>query len=103
MALHRAGDEVELCDNAQFALAIREQLAIALHRVDATEKRVARALVDVQETDQLGGRQRNARALQRVEDRGARRQQCGIEVVAAAAMSFEPRITGRCGFGSRAR
>ncbi len=96
VALHGAGDEVELRHHAQLALAIHEQLAVALHRVDAAEERVACALVDGEETHELGGRQRHARALQRVEDRAARGQQRRIDVVAAAARrALERRIRGR--------
>ena len=42
MALHDADDEVELGDDAQLALAVGEDLAVALHRREPAVERVAR-------------------------------------------------------------
>ena len=47
MSLHGSGDEIELGDDAELALAVHQQLAVALHRLDAAEERDASALVDV--------------------------------------------------------
>ena len=74
MPLHGAGDEVELRRDAELALAIHQQLAVAPHRVDAAHERVARAARDRHRARELGGRQRNAGLLQRVENRDPRRQ-----------------------------
>ena len=84
MPLHGAGDEVELRRDAELALAIHQQLAVATHRIDAAHERVARAARDRHRARELGGRQRNAGLLQRIENRDPRRQQRGIDVVAPA-------------------
>ncbi len=89
MSLHRSGDEIELGDDAQLALAVHQQLTVALHRGDAAEESVARALVDDHRAGELGWRQRHPGVLQRVEDRLARRQQVGIDVVAAARSALD--------------
>ena len=46
MALDDAGDEVELGDDAELALAVDQQLAVALHRGEAAVERLAGAPVD---------------------------------------------------------
>ena len=84
MPLHRAGDEVELRGDAKLALAVHQQLAVALHRGDASQERVARALVDRHRPRELGRRHRHARRFQRLENGHARGQQLRIDVVAAA-------------------
>ena len=103
MALHGAGDEVELRDDAELALAVREQLAVALHRVDAAEERIARAPVDGHRARELRGRQRHARLTQRGEDRGARGQQRADRASRAIdRASVQRREGGRGDDGSRA-
>jgi hypothetical protein len=46
VTLDGPADEVELGGDAELALAIHQELAVALHRVDAAEERVAGTLVD---------------------------------------------------------
>ena len=83
MPLHDADDEIELRDDAQFALAVGEQLAVALHRRETAGEGFARDRRDVELALELGRRHRNASGFQRVEDRFARRQQRRIDVAAA--------------------
>ena len=83
MPLHDANDEIELGDDAQFALAVGEQLAVALHRGEPAGEGFARDRRDVELALELGRRHRNARGFQRVEDGFARRQQSRIDVAAA--------------------
>ena len=85
MPLHRARHEIELGRDAQLALAVDEDLAVALHRVETTEESLARATVDPHRTLELGRRQWYAGFGQRVEDRSARRQQRRIDVALPTA------------------
>ena len=85
MALHGADDEVELGDDAQFALAVGEQLAVALHRRQPAVERLARDGADGEFALEVGGRQRRAGIAQRGQDRFARRQQRRIDVAGARA------------------
>ncbi len=61
MALHRAGDEVELSDDAQLALAIDEQFAVAREARNARIERVPLLLADAQALCKLVGCERDAR------------------------------------------
>ena len=85
MPLHGAGDEVELGGDAKLALAVHQQLAVALHCGDASEERVAGALVDRHRPRELCSGHRHARRLQRFENGDSRGQQLRIDVVAPAA------------------
>ena len=87
MSLHGSRDEIELGDDAELALAVHQELAVALHRLDAAEERDASALVDLHLPREIGRGQGHTRRLQRIQYRHARRQQRGIDVVAAAACS----------------
>ena len=105
MPLHDANDEIELGDDAQFALAVGEQLAVALHRRKTAGEGFARDRRDVELALELGRRHRNAGGFQRVEDRFARRQQRRIDVAAAlrARTSWRRRRRIRGGGALRAR
>ena len=54
--------------------------AVALHRVDAAEERIARTPIDRHGAREVGGRQRDAGVTQRGQDRGARRQERRVDV-----------------------
>ncbi len=82
MALDAAADEVELGGDAQLALAVQQQLAVALHRFDAAEERVAGPPIDRHRAREFRGGKRYA-VLQRFQDRDARREQRRIDVVTA--------------------
>ena len=88
VSLHGAGDEVELRDDAELALAVHQQLAVALHRIDAVEECVACAPVDCHGPRELGRRQRNTGLLERVEYRFARREQRRVDAAAAARFTL---------------
>ncbi len=104
VTLHGSRDEVELGDDAQLAFAVHQQLTVALHRGDAAEEGVARALVDDHCAGELGGRQRDPGVLQRVEDRVARRQQIGIDVAARTGSALGRRLRSeRSGAARHAR
>ena len=75
MALHGAGDEIELRDDAKLALAIDQQLAVALERGYAGIESVLLLLADMKSLCELGGRERNACVRERLQDRFGRR--CG--------------------------
>jgi hypothetical protein len=72
MTLDGAGDEVELGDDAELALAIDHQLAVALHCLEAVVEAFARARADTELAQQIARRHRHAGALQRRQDRRAR-------------------------------
>ena len=84
MALHGAGHEIELGDDAELALAIGEQLAVALHRLDAALECCAGPAVDAHRPRELRGREGDAGVAQRGEDVRARRQERGLDVVSAS-------------------
>ena len=75
MALHGAGDEIELRDDAKLALAIDQQLAVALERGYAGIESVLLLLADMKSLGELRGRERNACVRERLQDRFGRR--CG--------------------------
>ena len=69
MALHRAGEQVELCDDAELALAIGHQLAIALHRGKSSIERFALGrAANRQRARELIGVHRHALLTQSIED-----------------------------------
>ena len=74
MALHRAGHEVELGDDAELALAIDEQLAVALERRHAGIEHVLLLAPEPQAGCNLDGRQRDARFGQLTQDCVTRRR-----------------------------
>ncbi len=78
MPLDRAAHEIELGEHAKLALAIHQELAVALHCPDAAGKGLAGALLDVERTREL--RFGHRRALQRVEDGAARRDELWLDV-----------------------
>ena len=80
MALHRADDQIELGDDAQLALAVGEQLAVAFHRGQPSVEGFARDDAHAEFLLQVRRRQRRAGVLQRGEDGLARGQQRGIDV-----------------------
>ena len=66
VALHRAGHQVELGDDAKLALAIGHQLAVALHRRYAPDERLAFGLaMHREEFGELFGGHRHALLAQR--------------------------------------
>ena len=73
MALHRAGDEIELGDDAKLALAVDEQLAVALQRFHARIEQMLLLAADRQARCDLGRRQRRARFGELTQDRFAGR------------------------------
>ena len=75
MALHCAGDEIQLRDDAKLALAIDQQLAVALERGYAGIESVLLLLADMKSLGELRGRERNACVRERLQDRFGRR--CG--------------------------
>ena len=92
MTLHGADREVELGDDAQLALAVGEELAVALHRGEPPVERVARDGRHAERLLDVGGRQGGAGVLQRSEDRVAGGDEAGVEVV-------RPRAASRAGGG----
>ena len=99
MALDDAGDEVELGDDAELALAVDQQLAVALHRGEAPVERLEGAPVDGEVAGEVLRRQRYPRLLQRLEDRHAGGQQPGVDVAAPARAA----LAGLGGFARRGR
>ena len=68
MALDRAGDEIELGDDAKLALAIDEQLAVALERGDACIEEVLLLAAHAEARRDLGGREGRARLAELAQD-----------------------------------
>ncbi len=68
MTLHDAGDEIELGDDAKLALAVHQQLAVALHRRKPAGKGFARAAIDRHRPHQFVGGQGHAGVGQGFED-----------------------------------
>ena len=91
MALHGAEDQVELGDDAQFALAIGEQLAVALHGGEAAVEGFARDRSDGEFAFQVGGGQRRPGVAQGGQDSLARRQQGRIDVARPGASGLAVR------------
>ena len=85
VTLQDAGDEVELGRDEQLALAVDDDLAVALHRREAAGERFARAGVDGERLLDLGGGLRHAGVAQRRQDRGAGGHELGVEVAARVA------------------
>ncbi|KCB33243.1 hypothetical protein L543_1089 [Bordetella hinzii L60] len=74
MALHAPGDKVQLGGQQQHALAVGQQLAIALHGGQPPlETHHGRFALDAHALGQLGGRQRRAGGAQGIQDLFARR------------------------------
>jgi hypothetical protein len=65
--------EVELRDDAELALAVDEQLAVALERGDAGIEEMLLPARDVEPRSDLGRRERHAGFRERAQDRLARR------------------------------
>src|SRR5690606_7119956 len=78
MALHPAGDEVELGGEQQDALAIGQELAVALHRRQAALQRLTLLGPHRQAIHELGGTERHAGLAQACEDRLAAWRRGGI-------------------------
>ena len=85
VTLQDAGDEVELGRDEQLALAVDDDLAVALHRRETAGERFARAGVDRERLLDLGGGLRHAGVAQRRQDRGAGGHELGVEVAARVA------------------
>jgi len=83
MALHGAANEVELGDDAELALAIDEDLAVALERVDALIEQVLLLAPDGEARGDFGGSERNAGVGQLTQDRLARRLRLVIAILPA--------------------
>ena len=90
MALDRAGDEIELGDDAKLALAVDEQLAVALERGDACVEAVLLLAAHAESRRDLGGRERRARLAEFAQD-GFRTQCEGGETSPALLRGFGAR------------
>ena len=66
--LHLAGNEIELADQADIALAIAHHLAIALHGIEAANKAILLGIDDFQFIGQRSHIQRNTGLGQHIED-----------------------------------
>ena len=93
VALDRAGDEVELGDDAKLALAVDEQLAVARERGDAFVKAVLLLAAQAESRRDLGGREGRARLAEFAQD-GFRTQCEGWRNVAGALARL--RCSGFC-------
>ncbi len=80
MALHRACDKIEFRNEAELALAIGHQLAVALHRRKSRGKGVARGVFHAQRGGEIVGAHRRAAFAQKFENAVAGRN---VDVVAA--------------------
>ena len=94
MTLDLAGDDVELGDDADFALAIDEHVAGAFERGKVLRKCAFGVVGDAQTARELVGSERDAGVVQRGEDRGG----VGQPGAAAGAVGGGGGLTGGCAF-----
>ena len=85
MSLDDADDEIELGKDAKLALAIGEDLAVALHGGEPAFVGLLRDALDAQGARQFLGRHRRACGSERLQDVVARGQRRRIGIVARAA------------------
>jgi len=95
MALNRARDEIELGGDAELALAIDEDPAVALERRDAFVEELLPASREAEPRGHFGGRERNAGVSELAQDRIAGRRAINVRFFRAIDVFIRAIAGGR--------